>query len=161
MSTTQHQPPVLVRGTDAETLADGPTSLITLLVDAPATHGSLTVNRSLLRKGSPGAPPHFHTRATETFFVLDGSLQVLAGEDILTLQQGDLLVIPPHLPHAFAPAAGREADILVTFTPGIARFDYYRLLERVYRGEAEPAEIGASSEQFDNHYFDSATWRAR
>jgi mannose-6-phosphate isomerase-like protein (cupin superfamily) len=161
MSTTQHQPPILVPGTDAETLADGPTSLITLLADAPATHGALTVNRSLLREGSPGAPPHFHTRTTETFFVIDGSLQVLAGEEILTLHRGDLLVIPPHLPHAFAPAPGREADILVTFTPGIARFDYYRLLERVYRGEAEPAEIAASSEQFDNHYFDSETWRSR
>ncbi|MFC4016926.1 cupin domain-containing protein [Micromonospora sp. GCM10011542] len=161
MSTIQPQPPVLVPAADAEVLADGPTSLITLLADANATHGALTVNRSLLRKGSPGAPPHFHTRATETFFVIDGVLQVLAGEQILTLHPGDLLVVPPHLPHAFAPASGEEADVLVTFTPGIARFDYYRLLERVYKGDADPREIGASSEQFDNHYFDSPTWRGR
>lgn len=161
MSTTQPPSPVLVTAADAEILADGPTSLITLLADADATHGALTVNRSLLRKGSPGAPPHFHTRAAETFFVIDGILEVLAGEQILTLHQGDLLVIPPHLPHAFAPASGKEADVLVTFTPGIARFDYYRLLERVYNGQAKPQEIGASSEQFDNHYFDSPIWRAR
>jgi len=161
MSTIQPQPPVLVTAADAEVLADGPTSLITLLADADATHGALTVNRSLLRKGSPGAPPHFHTRATETFFVIDGTLRVLAGEEILTLHRGDLVVVPPHLPHAFAPAPGEEADILVTFTPGIMRFDYYRLLERVYRGEADPKEIGASSERFDNRYFDSPVWRDR
>src|SRR4051794_38539307 len=83
MPTIQPQPPVLVTATDAETLADGPTSVITLLADAAATHGALTVNRSLLRKGSPGAPAHFHTRATETFFVIDGTLQMLAGEQIL------------------------------------------------------------------------------
>ena len=65
------------------------------------------------------------------------------------------------MPHAFAPAPGEEADVLVTFTPGIMRFDYYRLLERVYRGEADPEEIGASSEQFDNRYFDSPVWRNR
>jgi mannose-6-phosphate isomerase-like protein (cupin superfamily) len=161
MSTIQSQPPLHVTATEAEVLEDGPTSLITLLADADVTHGALTVNRSLLRRGSPGAPPHFHTRATETFFVLDGTLQVLAGEEIVTLRRGDLLVVPPHLPHAFAPAAGEEADILVSFTPGIMRFDYYRLLERVYQGEASPQEIGATSEQFDNHYFDSPIWRDR
>lgn len=153
--------PLFVPASEAETLEDGPTSLITLLADADATGGALTVNRSLLKAGSPGAPPHFHTRTTETFFVLDGTLQVLAGEEILTLEQGDLLVVPARLPHAFAPAPGAHADILVTFAPGIARFDYYRLLERVYRGEADPSEIGASSEEFDNHYFDSTVWRSR
>ncbi len=161
MSTIQPQSPVLVAATGAEVLSDGPTSLITLLADADATHGALTVNRALLRRGSPGAPPHFHTRAAETFFVIAGTLQVLAGDEIRTLHQGDLLTAPPHLPHAFAPAPGEEADVLVTFTPGIMRFDYYRLLERVYRGEADPREIGASSERFDNHYFDSPVWQAR
>ncbi|MCX5121742.1 cupin domain-containing protein [Micromonospora sp. NBC_00362] len=161
MSTIQPQPAVVVTAADAEVLADGPTSLITLLADADVTNGSLTVNRSLLREGSPGAPPHFHTRATETLFIIEGALQVLAGEDISTLHRGDLLVVPPHLPHAFAPAPGEAADILVAFTPGIMRFDYYRLLERVYKGEAQPQEIGVTSEQFDNRYFDSPVWRAR
>ncbi|GAB2938137.1 hypothetical protein GCM10027280_27960 [Micromonospora polyrhachis] len=161
MSPIQPQPFFTIKATDAEVLADGPTSLITLLADADDTHGALTVNRAFLAKGSPGAPPHFHTRMAETFFVIDGVLQVLAGEQILTLEKGDLLVVPPHLPHAFAPAPGEEADVLVSFSPGIARFDYYRLLERVYKGEADPKEIGASSEKYDNHYFDSPAWRAR
>ncbi|MFC8847843.1 MULTISPECIES: cupin domain-containing protein [unclassified Micromonospora] len=158
---TEFRPPVLVTAAAAEALSDGPTSRITLLADAGDTHGALTVNRSYLREGSPGAPPHFHTRATESFFLLAGALQVLAGDRIVTLYAGDLLVVPPRLPHAFAPAPGEEADVLVTFTPGLARFDYYRLLERVYRGEADPSEIPASSEVFDNHYHDSPAWRAR
>ncbi|MFJ9855251.1 cupin domain-containing protein, partial [Streptomyces sp. NPDC101150] len=44
------------------------------------------------------------------------------------------------------------------FTPGMARFDYLRLLDRVMRGEASPEEIKASSERFDNHYVDSPVW---
>ncbi|WP_020667161.1 cupin domain-containing protein [Amycolatopsis nigrescens] len=151
--------PLLVRAAEAELLADGPGSLITLLADSGGTGGALTVNRAKLDRGSAGAPPHFHTRATEFFFVLGGSLQVLTGERVLTLTEGDFLAVPPRLPHAFAPAPGADADLLVVFTPGMDRFDYYRLLDRVRRGEADPAEIGASGERFDNHYVDSPTWR--
>lgn len=153
--------PLHVRATEATVLADGPTSLITLLADADVTGGALTANRATLHRGSPGAPPHLHTSAAENFFVLDGVLDVLVGEEITTLHRGDLLVVPAGTPHAFAPAAGESADVLVLFTPGIVRFDYYRLLERVYRGEADPAEIAASGERYDNHYVDSPVWRAR
>lgn len=132
-----------------------------MLSDADATGGALTANRATLRKGSPGAPPHFHTQATEFFLVLDGSLQVLAGDDVLTLEKYDFLVVPPNQPHAFAPTAGKEAELLVVLTPGRARFDYYRLLERVYKGEADPKQIGSSAEQYDNHYVESPSWLNR
>ncbi|MFI5934483.1 cupin domain-containing protein [Actinoplanes sp. NPDC051494] len=151
--------PLIVRADTAETLSDGPTSLITLLADAAG--GALTVNRSTLRQGSPGAPVHFHKEMIESFFVLDGSLRVLAGEQVLTLGKGDFVSIPKLLPHAFDPAPGAEVDVLVMFTPGLARFDYYRLLERVFRGEADPSEFAAAAEKFDNHYSRRAAWEAR
>jgi mannose-6-phosphate isomerase-like protein (cupin superfamily) len=160
MSSINAQAPVLVRADQALTLADGPTSLITLLADAGDTHGALTANRATLRTGSPGAPAHFHTTTSEAFFILSGTAQVLAGERVLTLMAGDFLVVPPNVAHAFAPAPGAEVDMLVLFTPGVHRFDYYRLLERVYRGEADPSEIAASAERYDNHYVDSPAWRA-
>ncbi|NYI07734.1 cupin domain-containing protein [Allostreptomyces psammosilenae] len=158
-TTAQHQNPVLVRAADAETLRDGATSLITLLADAGATGGALTANRATFRAGSPGAPAHFHTRATEMFFVLGGRMRILVNEEVLSLGPGDFLTVPPTVPHAFAPAPGEEGDMLVVFTPGLRRFDYYRLLERVYRGEATVQEIRDSSEEYDNHYFDSPVWR--
>ncbi|MGH8878109.1 MAG: cupin domain-containing protein [Stackebrandtia sp.] len=153
--------PVLVRAAEGETLQDGPTSVITLLADSDTTDDAMTVNRATLDRQSPGAPPHFHTRAAEAFFIIDGSLDMLLGDQVTTLHKGDFLVVPPKLPHAFAPAAGESADVLVVFSPGMARFDYYRLLERVYRGHANFDEIPASSKQYDNHYFDSPQWRER
>lgn len=150
---------VLVRASQAETLADGPTSLITLLADAEATDGALTANRATLQAGSAGTPAHFHTRASELLFVLGGELRALAGDQVHTLTEGDFLLLPPRLPHAFAPVPGRDADVLVVFTPGLARFDYYRLLERVARGEATVQDIRDSSERYDNHYIDSPAWR--
>lgn len=151
--------PVLVRAYQAEALQDGATSRITLLADSNVTGGALTANRATFQKGSPGAPAHFHTLATEMFFVLSGTMRILIDDEIVTLGQGDLLTVPPTVPHAFAPAPDSEAEMLVVFTPGMDRFDYYRLLERVYQGEASVQDIRDSSERFDNHYFESPVWQ--
>ncbi|MES4904825.1 MULTISPECIES: cupin domain-containing protein [unclassified Streptomyces] len=151
--------PVLVRAEQAETLQDGATSLITLLADAGVTGGALTANKATFEKGSPGAPAHFHTKASEVFFVLDGAMRILVGDEVHILGKGDFLTVPPTVPHAFAPAPDSTAELLVVFTPGLHRFDYYRLLERVYRGEASVGEIRESSETYDNHYFESPVWR--
>lgn len=149
---------MLVRSADAEVL---PASAITLLADAEATGGLLTSNRSYLKAGTEGAPPHFHSAAAELFFVLGGSLRVLLGEQLLTLRENDFLVVPPAMPHAFAPTSDEDADVLFVYTPGTSRFDYYRLLERLYTGDAGQQEIVDSQERFDNHYVDSPIWRDR
>ncbi|WP_431683814.1 cupin domain-containing protein [Kitasatospora sp. KL5] len=156
---TEAARPVLTRCAEAETCAD-PSSVMTLLADSADTQGAFTSYRSTFARGAVGAPAHFHTRAWELFFVISGSLQVLVGDEVKVLGAGDFLAVPPHTPHAFAAAPGSEADVLFVFTPGMERFDYLRLLGRVMRGEADPAEIAASSEQFDNHYVDSPVWRA-
>ncbi|MET9962826.1 cupin domain-containing protein [Streptomyces sp. NPDC006326] len=150
---------LLTRCAEAETCSD-PSSVMTLLGESDGIGGGFTSYRSTFAKGAVGAPAHFHTKATELFFVISGSLRVLVGEEVTVLNAGDFLAVPPHTPHAFAAAPGAEADVLFVFTPGMGRFDYLRLLSRVVRGEADPKEIAESSERFDNHYVDSPTWRA-
>jgi quercetin dioxygenase-like cupin family protein len=154
-------PALLVRAADAEVLDGDPGGTITLLADADDTGGVLTAHRSGFRAGAVGAPPHTHTRASELFLVLDGALRVLVGQDIRVLRAGDLLVVPPHVPHAFEAAPGHDAEVLFVLAPARERFAYYRLLDRVHRGLADPAEIGASQDRFDNHYVDSPVWRDR
>jgi uncharacterized cupin superfamily protein len=146
---------MLTRATQAEVLAGGS---ITLLAEMATAGGELAVNRSLLPEGSAGVPPHYHDRTTELFFVLGGGLQALAGDRVDTLGAGDLLVAPAGVVHALAPAAGAEADLLVVATPTIDRFDYYRLLDRVAAGEAEPREILETQARYDNHFVASAAW---
>ncbi|WP_328954780.1 cupin domain-containing protein [Kitasatospora purpeofusca] len=151
--------PILTRAATAETTSD-PSSVMTLLADHGTDGSPVTSYRSTFAKGAVGAPAHFHTRASELFFVIGGKLQVLLDEKVETLESGDFLLVPPHTPHAFAAAPGSEADVLFVFTPGMPRFDYLRLLGRVMRGEASPQEIKDSSELYDNHYVDSPLWRA-
>ena len=152
--------PTPVRGGAAEVLGGDPGSLITLLADPEHTGGLLTANRSLLRAGSAGAPAHRHRHSAEVLYLLGGALDVLVDDAVTTLSTGDLLVVPPQTTHAFAPSADLDADVLVLLTPGTARFDYYRLLDRLHRGEATVADVQHSQDRFDNHYVPSATWDA-
>jgi uncharacterized cupin superfamily protein len=157
---TQHQ--IQPRRAGAvEVLTGDPGSVLTLLADPEHTGGTLTANRSLLRAGSAGAPPHLHRRSAEMFYLLGGVLDVLVDEEVTTLEPGDLLVVPAGTAHAFAPAAGRDADVLVVFTPGTARFDYYRLLDGLHRGTASAQDVRDSQQRFDNHYVESAAWSDR
>ena len=156
----QTRPAALItRDASAERLDHAHRSVMTLLADSSQTGGALSVTRSTFPDGGDGAPSHYHTGATESLFVISGRLQVLTGEEVSELDAGDFVAIPPGLPHAFAAAPGHDADILAVFTPAADRFDYYRLLERVAAGEADPKEIPASADRYDNHYVESEAWR--
>ncbi|MEU1748241.1 cupin domain-containing protein [Micromonospora arida] len=151
----------LVRAAQAEVLDSDPSSVITLLLDPEHTGGALTSNRTLLKHGSDGAPPHLHTQSGELFFILDGALDMLVDDKVRTLRKGDTLFVPPRTRHAFAPADGQDADFLVVITPGKPRFDYYRLLEKVHQGEATWQDVAETQDRYDNHYVDSPLWAGR
>jgi quercetin dioxygenase-like cupin family protein len=159
--TDSEAPAVIIRGATAETLGspDYPAA-VRLLADAPATGGALSAQRVTLWRGAEGASPHCHKGSSELFYILDGATLILAGTEVLTLQRGDLAVVPPHLPHAFAAPADSEADLLIVVTPGIERFGYFRLLARLAQGEATRDDLIAAQDRYDNHILDSPEWRA-
>ncbi|MEV7560395.1 cupin domain-containing protein [Streptomyces virginiae] len=148
---------IATRAATAEAIYDGPGSLITLLTDT----AELTCNTATFDEGAAGAPVHFHTKATEFFHVTAGRLDILVDDEIHTLDAGDFIAVPPGVKHAFAPAAGHTAAVFVGFTPGMGRFDYYRLLGRVNAGEATVQDIKDSSATYDNHYAESPVWSGR
>ncbi len=152
-------PPVVVRGGQAEYL---PSIQHFLLADSTATGGALSTHRVRLDPGADGAVPHRHDGSAELFFVIDGALDVLAGEHVVSASRGDLLVVPPGLAHAFAARPGSAADALIVITPGIERFDYFRHVARVRDGREPRQTLLELQNRFDTHYLASAAWdRAR
>ncbi|NIK56306.1 cupin domain-containing protein [Kribbella shirazensis] len=149
---------ILIRAAEAEELS---ASGVSLLADVPDTDGHLTSHRSIFLPGKEGAPPHLHREAAELFFVLNGSLRVLTGEDLIELHQGDFLHVAPNTPHAFEAAGTEPAEVLFVLTHAKPRFGYYRLLERAYRGETDWSEVAKTSDLYDNHYVESPTWQHR
>ena len=123
---------VIVRSAEAEVVGRAPTT-VALLADSSAADGALSAQRVTLTGGADGAKPHHHTRSAELFYILDGTAQLLTGDEV-TAERGDLVVVPPGLAHAFAAAPGADADLLIVITPRVERFEYFRHLERVAFG---------------------------
>jgi quercetin dioxygenase-like cupin family protein len=150
---------IVVREADAEILGV-PQIFTRLLADSDATGGALSVMRTTMKEGFEGARPHTHSKSAELFYMLEGELQILIGEQVLIAGKGDLVIVPPNMAHAFATPSGQSADFLIVQAPGLERFGYFRLAERLSKGEATLEELLASQELYDNHFLDSPAWRA-
>ncbi|MGW1987062.1 cupin domain-containing protein [Streptomyces collinus] len=151
---------VIVREAEAEVVGRAP-STVRLLADSSRTGGALSTQRVTLTAGADGARPHWHDHSAEMFFLLDGAAEILSGDDVVTAGPGDLVIVPPARPHAFAAVPGADADLLIVLTPGVERFEYFRHLRRVALGEVTPESLLEVQELYDNHFLRSAAWDAR
>jgi mannose-6-phosphate isomerase-like protein (cupin superfamily) len=156
MSMIGGAPLALSRMADDEVIGH-PASATRLLLDGSMTGGAMAVLHSQLGEGVAGPGPHEHKRFSELLYVCSGALQVLAGEQLTVLEQGDSVVVPPRLVHAFAAAPGQQADVLIVGAPGLDRFDYFRELSgaTVF---PPPVEF---QERFDNWFLQSEVWAQR
>jgi len=67
----------------------------------------------------PGAGEvlHYHSRARQVFFVLDGQLQIQLGDHLFRLSTGDSLEVSPGEPHRVRNVGHVDAAFLVVSTP--------------------------------------------
>ena len=147
----------IVRSAAAEVVGT-PNVKVKLLADSSATGGALSTVQVSLAKGADGARPHHHKKSAEMFYILEGRVQVLSGTDVVKAQAGDVIVVPPRLAHAFAADRGSSADILIVIVPGVERFEYFRHLTRIARGEERPESLKDVQDLYDNYFFNSPEW---
>ena len=79
-----------------------------------------------------GAAPHLHRRHVDSFYVLDGELEVTLDGERVAAGPGTLVAAPPGTVHAFRNARDEPVCFLNAHTPGI-RFDEY--MRRLDSGE--------------------------
>ena len=80
-------------------------------------------------------PVHRHPAVDETFYLLDGEIELDLGGERRTVSAGGLAVIPRGVPHAFM-VTSPEARMLTLLTPGIGE-DFFRIA-------SEPAPEGSA-----------------
>ncbi len=79
-----------------------------------STKGSLSVIKTTI---DGGPPRHLHTREDESFYVLQGYLDVECGDDRFEAGPGSFVFLPRNIPHTFRTVDG-PATALVIGTPG-------------------------------------------
>lgn len=147
----------IVRSAAAEVLGEANVK-VKLLADSRATGGALSTVQVSLGKGADGARPHRHEKSAEMFYILNGRVDVLSGTDLVKAEAGDVIVVPPRLPHAFAAERSSRAEILIIIVPGVERFEYFRQLMRIARGEEKPESLKDVQDLYDNYFLNSPEW---
>lgn len=66
--------------------------------------------------GNVGATPHVHHDREEAFYVLDGEVTFLVGDDRVTVGAGSFLVVPRETMHGFRSEG--DARLLIVHSPG-------------------------------------------
>ena len=102
------------------------------------TGGQFGLYRWTFGDTESGPDPHFHKSITESFYVLTGSVRLYDGSEWVTAQSGDFLHVPEGGVHGFR--GSDHASMLLMFSPGAPREDYFETLARVSKGEVMSEE---------------------
>ena len=98
------------------------------LATGASTDGLFGLYRWEMGPSPSGPSPHFHRGITESFFVLSGTVRLHDGTGWIDAGPGDFFHVPIGGVHGFRNESGAPASMLLLFTPGAPREDYFETL---------------------------------
>jgi len=90
-----------------------------------STGGELLAFDFGLRPGGAVPIPHVHPIQTERFEVVDGRMTFRVGLRKIHAERGDVVEVPPGVPHSFANGGEEEAHLRVEVRPALAMEDMF------------------------------------
>ena len=135
------EPTAALRRTDTPPeLITGPGGAAHYLATGATTGGAFGLYRWEMGPAPSGPGPHFHRGITESFYVLSGTVRLFDGSRWLDGTPGDFLHVPEGGIHGFRNESGEPAAMLLLFTPGAPREDYFETLADAARRAEMTAE---------------------
>jgi quercetin dioxygenase-like cupin family protein len=117
------------------------------LATTEVTRGEFGLYRVMMKPKAAGPSTHFHRTISESFFNLDGTVRLYNGEKWIDAGKGDFLHVPQGGLHAFHNDSDAPAEMLLLFTPGAPREEYFEKLSSV------PAEeLDAFRDKHDSYF---------
>ena len=89
------------------------------------TNGELLEVEATYTPKGVAPPAHFHPRQEEHFEVLRGTVRVRFAGEIRDLHAGEVLVVPPGVPHAMWNATDEEASLRWQTRPALRTEDFF------------------------------------
>jgi mannose-6-phosphate isomerase-like protein (cupin superfamily) len=107
----------------------------------------------------PGGPPlHLHPNQEEWFYVMEGEVGFVVGDQRLTLKAGESVLAPRQVPHTFSSVAATPSRLLIAFTPAGRMEAYMRDSETA----GPPADPVAWFRKYDMEYLGpSPFWKTK
>ncbi len=129
MMTTVTTTSAFARRTARETSVWYQGHLFTFLAEAEDTAGQFSLLDAIIRQGFE-PPPHTHSLEDESYYLLEGEIDFLIGDQNVPAKPGDFVYLPRHVLHGFT-LRTPQARAVILITPAG--------LERGFRALSEPA----------------------
>ncbi len=124
------------------------------LATGASTGSEFGLYRWTFGTGVTGPDPHFHRTISESFFILSGTVRIYDGTKWVDTTPGDFVYVPQGGIHGFKNESGEPASMLILFTPGAPREEYFETLAALGRDEMTltDAERHEFFLRHDNHW---------
>lgn len=132
----------------------GPGDHYTFLVTGEDSGGAYFAMEALVPPGG-GPPPHIHTREGETFYLLEGRVEFLLGEETIVAGPGDFVNVPRGTVHRFQNTGTEIARLVLTFTPAGIESWFEETLEPA-PNEVRPEDVPDNIEEVAARYVAAA-----
>ena len=130
----------------------GPGDIYTFLATGEETDGDYFAMEGLVPPDA-GPPPHIHHDEVETFYIVEGQLEIKLGDQEYQAKAGDFVHVAKGTPHSFFNRSQQPAKMIITFVPaGIEKF-FEEAFKRATDRNATPPPI---TEEFIKHLLGTA-----
>ena len=113
------------RATDTGTILMGPGDIYTLLATAAETDGDYIALEAMLPPDG-GPPLHIHHDQVETFYIVEGEMEMTLGDQVYEAKAGDFVHVSIGTPHRFINRSQTPAKIIATFVPAGDIEEFFR-----------------------------------
>ena len=113
------------RATDTGTILLGPGDIYTLLATAAETGGDYIALEALV-PADGGPPLHIHHDQVETFYIVEGEMEMTLGDQVYEAKAGDFVHVSKGTPHNFVNRSRTTTKMLFTFVPAGDIEEFFR-----------------------------------
>ena len=103
----------------------GPGDVYTILASSAETGGDYIALEALVPPDG-GPPPHIHHDQIETFYILEGEMEITVGNQVYEAKAGDFVHVSKDTPHSFKNRSRTTTKMIFTFVPAGDIEEFFR-----------------------------------
>ena len=128
---------VLQRG-EGRYVSIGTGTRCTFKVTGKNTDGHFGLFEYTMEPNTAGPGRHIHRETAEIFYVVEGEIEIIIGDETVTAQAGATALVPTEAVHAFANVSSQRAMLLIMFCPADSRDKYFEGLAELTKDGQRP-----------------------